>query len=431
MSDIQLLLVGFFVLVIIRVPIAFAMILASVLVMLHMDMPLTSVANNMYASINSFPLLAVPFFMLLGQVMNVGGVTDRLVNVSNAWVGHIRGGLGHVNVLVSMLFAGLSGSGASDTAGVGSIMIPTMYKAGFSMPFTVAITAASSTLGVIIPPSIMMVLYGALAQISIGALFLAGIVPGVLIGLSQMFYCWMWSRRYGAPVEKPLPYRERLIITFKAIPPLMLPLIILGGITFGIYTATEAAAIAAFLGLVLVLFVYRETPLRRLPSIFSESCIHAAMPMICVAGAGILGWLIAYLDAPAQISDWILSVTNTYYGVFGMVVLAMLVLGTFLSPVATVVIFMPIIQSLGQAANLEPIHLGLIVNLTLALGMVTPPYGICLLIASELGGISAPRAFLSIVPMFLLALGIIVAGIFWPDLFLCIPKHFMPGAFAH
>ena len=431
MSEIQLLIVSFFVLVLVRVPIAFAMILSSILVLWQMDMPLTSVANHMYAGINSFPLLAVPFFMLLGQVMNAGGVTDRLVNVSNAWVGHIRGGLGHVNVLVSMLFAGLSGSGASDTAGVGSIMIPTMHRAGFSMPFTVAITAASSTLGVIIPPSIMMVLYGALAQISIGALFLAGIVPGLLIGLSQMFYCWLWSRKYGAPVEEPMPYKERFKETGRAIPPLLLPLIILGGITFGIYTATEAAAIAAFLGLVLVLLVYRETPLRDIPKLFSESCVHAAMPMICVAGAGILGWLIAYLDAPAQISGWILSVTSSYYGVFGLVVLAMLMLGTFLSPVATVVIFMPIIQSLGEAAQLEPIHLGLIVNLTLALGMVTPPYGICLLIASELGDISAPRAFLSILPMFLLALGIVVAGIIFPDLFMCVPKYFMPSAFMY
>jgi tripartite ATP-independent transporter DctM subunit len=389
-----------------------------------------SVVNQMFAGINSFPLLAVPFFMLLGQVMNGGGITDRLVNVSNVWVGHIRGGLGHVNVMVSMLFAGLSGSGAADTAGIGSMMIPTMHRSGFDKPFSVAITAASSVLGVIIPPSIMMVLYGALAQISIGALFWAGLIPGVLIGAAQMFYCYYRARKYNYPRAPKVTWGERITVTAKAVPPLLLPLIILGGITAGIYTATEAAAIAVAYGFVLVLVFYKDVGIKQLPKVFANACVGYALPMFCVSAAGIMGWIISYLDAPTIISNWILGITTSYFGVYAMIVLAMLVMGTFLSPIATIIIFMPIIQALGEAANLNPIHLGLIVNLTLALGMVTPPYGICLLIGSQIGEISAPRAFVAILPMFLLALAIIIAGIIWPDLFLFLPKMIMPGSFA-
>ena len=429
MNPLVLLMGSFFLMIFIRIPIAFAMAISSILVVLQLELPLMSVINQMFAGINSFPLLAVPFFMLLGQMMNGGGVTDKLVNVSNVWVGHIRGGLGHVNVLVSMLFAGLSGSGAADTAGIGSMMIPTMIKAGFDKPFSVAITAASSTLGVIIPPSIMMVVYGALAQISIGALFWAGVVPGILIGASQMLYCYRLARKYNYPRCEKATIKEKAVVTFKAIPPLFLPLIILGGITAGIYTATEAAAIAVAYGFVLVLFVYKDMNWRELPKVFQNAAVSYALPMFCVSAAGIMGWLISYLDAPAVVSGWILGMTTSYYGVFAMIILAMLIMGTFLSPIATIIIFMPIIQGLGEAAHLDPIHLGLIVNLTLALGMVTPPYGICLLIASQLGDIPAPRAFLAVLPMFLLALFIIILGVVWPDLFLFLPKMIMPGSF--
>jgi tripartite ATP-independent transporter DctM subunit len=429
MNPLLVLLGSFFLMVAIKIPIAFAMAISSLLVIIQLDLPFMSVVNQMFAGINSFPLLAVPFFMLLGQLMNSGGITQRLVNVSNVWVGHIRGGLGHVNVMVSMLFAGLSGSAAADTAGIGSIMIPTMLQSGFDKPFTVAITAASSTLGVIIPPSIMMVIYGALAQISIGALFWSGVVPGVLIGLAQMFYCYYRARKYHYPRCEKASWGEKAKVTFQAIPPLLLPLLILGGITAGVYTATEAAAIAVAYGFVLVLTAYRDIKWKDLPRLFANAAISYALPMFCVSAAGIMGWLISYMDVPEMISKSILNITTSYYGVYAMIILALLIVGTFLSPIASIIIFLPIIQALGEAARLDPIHLGLIVNLTLALGMVTPPYGICLLIGSQIGKISAPKAFVAILPMFYLALGIIVAGVIWPDLFLFLPKLVMPGSF--
>ncbi len=430
MDALALLMGSFFLMIVIRVPIAFALTVSSIGTLAYLDLPLCSALNQMYSGINSFPLLAVPFFMLLGRLMNDGGITDRLMKVSDAWVGHIRGGLGHVNVMVSMLFAGLSGSAAADTAGIGSMIIPTMVRSGFDKPFSVAITAASSTLGVIIPPSIMMVVYGALGQVSIGALFLAGVVPGVMIGLAQMGYCYYRAVRYDYPRCKRVPMLQRLKVTFFALPPLCLPMIILGGITMGIFTATEAAAIAVGVGLILVLAVYRHIGFRDLPEVFSDAAVGFALPMFLVSGASVMGWIIAYLDTPQLISDYILSITHSYYGIYAMIVLFLLIMGTFLSPLSTVIIFMPILQGLGSAANLDPIHLGIIVNLTLSLGMITPPYGICLLIGAQLGNISAPRAFVALIPMLLLALGIILLGIVFPDLFLFLPKLIMPEAFA-
>lgn len=428
MEALGLLMGSFFVLIFIRVPIAFALALSSLATIFYLDIPSALVLNQMYSGINSFPLLAVPFFMLLGKLMNDGGITERLMKVSDAWVGHIRGGLGHVNVMVSMLFAGLSGSAAADTAGIGSMLIPTMIKSGFDRPFSVAITAASSTLGVIIPPSIMMVVYGALGQVSIGALFWAGVIPGLMIGLAQMGYCYYRALKYDYPRCERVPMKRRLKITLMALPPLSLPIIILGGITAGIFTATEAASIAVGVGIILVLFFYKNITLKDLPSVFADASVGFALPMFMVSAAGVMGWLIAYLDTPELISNYILSVTTSYYGIYAMIIVFLLIMGTFLSPITTIIIFMPILQGMGNAAHLNPVHLGIIVNLTLSLGMITPPYGICLLIGAQLGEISAPRAFLAVMPMLLLALFIIIFGVIFPDIFLFLPRMIMPGS---
>ena len=430
MNPLALLLGSFFLFIAIRVPVAFALAMSSLAVILQLELPFMSMINQMFTGINSFPLLAVPFFLILGRLMNDGGITDRLLRVSNAWVGHIKGGLGHVNVLVSMLFAGLSGSSAADTAGVGGMLIPAMIKSGFDRDFTVAITASSSVLGVIIPPSIMMVLYGAMGQVSVGALFLSGVVPGVLIGFTQMLYTYYISKKRNYPSLPRVNYKERVVTTFKAIPPLTVPLIILGGITAGIFTATEAAAVALLLGIVLVYGVYRDAPWRELPAIFSEGVVMYSLALFAVACACVMGWLIAYLDAPAMIANFMLGITTSYLGIYTLLVIFLLIIGTFLSPVASIIIFLPIIQGMGNAAGIQPIHLGVIVCLTLALGQVTPPYGICLLIACQLGEISMPRAFFATLPILLLAIVVIFLGIIFPNLFLFLPKLLMPAAFV-
>lgn len=427
MNPLVVLMGSFVLFIFLRVPVAFALGVSSLLTIATLGLPFVSVINQMYSSIDSFPLLAVPFFLLLGRLMNHGGITDRLVKLSEALVGHIKGGLGHVNVLVSMLFAGLSGSAAADTAGIGAMLIPAMRKAGFDRGYSVAVTAASSTLGVIIPPSIMMVIYGAVGQVSIGALFLSGVVPGLLIGLSQMGYTLFVAHRFGYPRKQRRPLRAMGREFVRAIPPLILPLIILGGIIGGIFTATEAAAIAVVYGLLLMMVVYRSIEFRDIPKLFADAVVEYSLPMLAVASAGIMGWLIAYLDAPTAIAEIITSLTGSPVGIFIMIVLFLLIIGTFLSPITAIIIFLPIIQELGSTFAIDPIHLGIIVVLTLSLGMVTPPYGICLLIAAQIGGISAPRAFVAVLPLIALGLLIIVTGILIPDLFLFLPRMVMPA----
>ncbi|WP_096200759.1 TRAP transporter large permease [Bacillus sp. FJAT-45350] len=425
MDPLVLLLVSFLVLIVIKVPIAFALGLSSMITIFYLGLPMATIINQMFSSVNSFPLLAVPLFLLLGRLMNDGGITDKLVHLASSLVGHIRGGLGHINVLVSMMFAGLSGSAAADTAGVGAMMIPAMKRARFDAPYAVAITAISSTLGVIIPPSILMVIYGAIGQVSIGALFLAGIVPGILIGLMQMVYTYILAIKKGFPSSPKTTVSEKGTALIKAIPVLLLPLIILGGITGGIFTATEAAGIAVAYGLILMMF-YRSLNLRKLPGILADSIVNYSLPMLAVASAGIMGWLIARLGAPEMISGFVMSITTNPLAVYLLIVVILLIVGMFLSPVTSIIIFMPIIQELGQAAQADPVHLGVIVILTLSLGMVTPPYGICLLIATQIGEISAPRAFMAILPLIGISLAIIIVGVLLPDIFLLLPKLLMP-----
>ncbi len=426
MNPLILLMGSFFILLLLKVPIVFTFIISSAITLVRLNMNLMSVVNHVYASIDSFSLLAVPFFLLLGQLMNYGGITERLVKLSNKLVGHIRGGLGHVNVLVSMLFAGLSGSSVADTAGIGAMLIPAMKKAGYSVPFSAAITASSSVLGGIIPPSIIMVIYASLARISIGALFLAGVIPGVLIAFSQMAYTYYVAIRNDYQPIAAFSLKEAVGAIGPAIPPLMMPLIIIGGISAGVFTATEAAAVAVVYGLLLILVVYRSISVRELPGILGKALVDYSLPMMAVAASGIMGWLIAYLDAPELILSFIMDITEAPFGIAMLIVLFLLVLGTFLSPIIVVVVFLPILQAMGAAANMEPVHLGIIVVLTLSLGRITPPYGICMLVAAQIAEMPSHRVFIASIPMIVLALGIIVIGIVFPGLFLAFPRLLMP-----
>lgn len=416
----------FFLLVFLKIPIAFSLGLASVIPMLYLNIGLTRMVNSMYSSINSFPLLAVPLFLFLGRLMNEGGITKRLVNFSDSLLGHVQGGLGHVNVLVSMLFAGLSGSATADTAGIGAMLIPAMKESDFSTEFSVAITAMSSTLGVIIPPSIFMVIYGSLGQVSIGALFLAGVIPGILIGISQMIYVYYNAKKNNFPIHQRVSLKELGITTIQALPALLLPLIILGGVISGVFTATEAAAVAVVYGLFLMFIVYRSYRIRDLPIIFKDTVINYALPMFAVASAGVMGWLIAFMGAPQIISASILNITQSYFGIYMFLTLFLLLIGTFLSPITTIIIFLPIIRQLGAAAGFHPVHLGVIVVMVLSMGMVTPPYGMCLLVAAQIGEISPIKAFSTIIPLLAITLFIIVLCILFPSLLLFLPRLLMP-----
>ncbi|MEM1289496.1 MAG: TRAP transporter large permease, partial [Pseudomonadota bacterium] len=310
MNPLVLLIGGFFVLVAFRVNIGFALILSSVIVLIVEDLPLASTINQMYSNIDSFTLLAVPFFMFLGRILNKGSITERLLALSNASVGHIRGGLGHVNVFISMVFASLSGSAAADTASVGSILIPAMKKAGYSPAFSAALTAASSTLGVIIPPSIILIVYGAFGNVSIGALFLGGVVPGLTIGLAMMGYTYVMAVRQGFP-SNPFPgVRVLGKSLYRGAAPMLIPVFVLGGVIGGIFTPTEAAISAVAWALILTFIIYRDVEWRELPQLLMLATVDFAVPLFTVAGAGIFGWLIAFLGAAEIVVNFITSISE-------------------------------------------------------------------------------------------------------------------------
>lgn len=429
MNDLVLLLMLFTIMVSIKIPIAYALGLASLGVIYHMNIPFLSAVNSMYNSVNNFSLLAVPLFMLLAQLMDKGGITDRLFKISDAFVGHIRGGLGHVNVFISLLFGHLSGSAQADAAGIGSMLIPAMKKSGYDAGFSVAITACSSTLGVIIPPSVLLVVYGAMSGASIGALFIAGFVPGFLIAIAQMIYTYVLAIKYNWPRGEKYTWKQRGQALSGAIPVILLPVVILGGTSSGLFTATESAAIACLYAVVLMFMIYRNYDPKEIPAILVHTASEFSLSMFAVASAGITGWLIAYLNAPQMIADWILHITQSYLGVYLLLILFLLFIGTFLSPITAIIIFLPIIQQLGHAVHINDIHLGLIVVLTLSLGMVTPPYGSCLMITAQLGEITIPQAFKSVLPILIITVGIILLGVIFPELFLFLPRMFVPMAF--
>jgi len=368
------------------------------------------------------------FFMLLGRVLNEGQMTAKLVAFADAAVGHIRGGLGHVNVFVSMVFSSLSGSASADTASVGALLIPAMQRAGYSAPFAAALTAASSTMGNIIPPSIIMVIYGAFGQVSIGALFLGGIVPGILLGLSQMVYVYVMACRQGLEPKEFGGLRPIGASMAATWPVLLIPAIVLGGIVSGTFTPTEAASVAAAYALLLALFVYRLLRVSQLPTLLARSVTDFSVPLFAIACAGIFGWLISFLGAGPMVARTISDFTSDPLVTYACLIAFLLLIGTFLSPMTAVVIFMPIIQSIGAATGFHPVHIGVTCVMALTCGLLTPPYGICILIAAQISGKRSGPAFVAVLPLIGITVGLIVLSAMVPDLVLGLPRLFMPDA---
>ena len=417
----------FIVLVVLRVPVAFALGLACVPVFL-LEERLTPILlmNEMFKSYNAFVLLAVPFFLLAANIMNAAGITDRLIRLSRAMVGHLPGGLGHINVTVSMLFAGISGSSTADAAGIGSLLIPQMKKQGYSMPFTVAITACSSVMGVIIPPSILMVVWGGLMTVSIGGLFLAGVVPGVLIALSMMGTVYVYAKMFGYPLYQRSTLKEACIAVLHAVPALMTPLIIVGGIVGGLFTPTEASAIAVLYSFVLGALVYKSVGLKKIPGILYESARFAAISLFCIGTASAFGWLLAYFRVPLALVEYLsqfgVGLTSTGLIVAG----AFLFIGMFIDAIPAIIILGTVLWPLAEFAGMHPIHFAIIGVISLAFGLVTPPYGLCLLISCAIGEIKVHQALRDVAIVLLPMLLVLLLVILSPQLILALPKLLMP-----
>ncbi|MCB1741912.1 MAG: TRAP transporter large permease [Gammaproteobacteria bacterium] len=417
----------FIILVLLRVPVAFALGLACVPVfMLEERLTPFLLMNEMFKSYNAFVLLAVPFFLLAANIMNQAGITDRLIRLSRALVGHFPGGLGHVNVVVSMLFAGISGSSTADAAGIGSLLIPQMKKQGYSTPFTVAITACSSVMGVIIPPSILMVVWGGLMSVSIGGLFLAGVIPGILIALSMMGTVYVYAKLYGYPVYERSTLMELALAVAYAIPPLMTPLIIVGGIVGGFFTPTEASAIAVLYSLILGAVVYKTVGLREVPKVLYDSARLASISLFCIGTASAFGWLMAYFKIPQALVDLLAPYASGVTATGLIVAGAFLVIGMFIDAIPAIIILGTVLWPLAEHASMHPIHFAIIGVISLAFGLVTPPYGLCLLISCAIGEIKVHQALRDVAIILLPMLAVLLLVILLPELILLLPKWLMP-----
>ena len=417
----------FGILIVLRVPVSFALGLACIPIFVINDrLAPILLMNLMFNSYNAFLLLAIPFFLLAANLMNSAGITERLINLSRAMVGHLPGGLGHVNVTVSMLFAGISGSSTADAAGIGSLLIPAMKKEGYDTSFSVAITACSSVMGVIIPPSILMVVWGGLMSVSIGGLFLAGIVPGVLITISLMITVFIYAKRYGYPTYARASVREFATALAKAFFALLTPLIIIGGIVGGLFTPTEASVIAVLYSIFVGVVIYRTITPRGLPKVLYESARFAAISLFAIGTASAFGWILAFFQIPRALVEvmagWELGLSGT--GV--VVALSFLVVGLFLDAIPAIIIVGTVLLPLTSVVGMHPIHFAIIGVISLAFGLVTPPYGLCLLITCSIGEIKVVKALrdvsIILVPMIL----VLALVILLPDLILALPRFLMP-----
>ena len=427
-GEVAAILFGLFgLLVILRVPVAFALGLAVVPVF-FIDPRLTPILllREMFKSYNAFVLLAVPFFLLAANLMNGAGITDRLINFARTLVGHLPGGLGHINVTVSMLFAGISGSSTADAAGIGSLLIPQMKKQGYHTSFAVAITACSAVMGVIIPPSILMVVWGGLMSVSIGGLFLAGVVPGLLIAAAQMITVYVYAKKYGYPIYARSTLRELGAAFVSSFLALMTPVIIVGGIVSGFFTPTEASVVAVLYSLGLGLFIYRTVTITTLPSILYQSARFAALSLFCIGTASAFGWALAYFKIPAALVTYIDGLGLGIVGTGILVALAFLLIGMFIDAIPAIIILGTVLWPVVQHVGMHPIHFAMIGIISLAFGLVTPPYGLCLLIAAAIGEIKLVKALKDVAIILVPMLGILLLVILLPDLILALPRWLMP-----
>lgn len=380
-------LVGFLLL---GVPIAISLGLTAVLTFIFLGegFVLTMVAQRMYSSTTAFTLLAIPFFILAGNLMNTGGITRRVFRFALALVGHVRGGLGHVNVVASMIFSGMSGAAVADAAGLGLVEMEAMTKAGYSPRFSAAITAASSTIGPVIPPSIAFVIYGSITGVSVGKLFLAGCTPGVLMGIALMIAVYFVSRRRNYPKEAMASFKELISSAKEALLALGTPVIIIGGILGGIFTPTEAAVVASIYALFLGLVVYKELTFRDLPRIFWDTLIHTLRVMFIISAAGFFGWLLIHQRIPEQVITGLTALTGNRWGLLMIIIFILLVLGCFLEGIAVLVITIPVFMPLIKLYGVDPVQFGVIMILCSMLGLLTPPVGMSLYAVSSISGVS-------------------------------------------
>lgn len=410
---------------VLNVPIGFSLGVASVVCVLAGDLPNIVIAQRMVAGVNSFPLLAIPFFMLAGAIMETGGVSRRIVDLANTIVGHIRGGLAAVSILACTFFAAISGSTPATAAAVGSLTIPEMTERGYDKVYASAVVASSACLGVIIPPSITMIIFGVVANVSIGKLLIGGIIPGCILSAMLLVTNYIYARKYGFPTGDKHTWKERFKSLADASWGVMMPVIILGGIMTGIFTPTESAAVAVVYGLFVSFFIYKEMTLKDIIPVFYRASLSSAMIMLLIGAASPFGWLMTILQLPQDASAAMLNLTSNKELLYFLMLVCYLILGTFMETGAIILLVVPIFAPIAQHVGIDLIQFGVVTVISLAIGMATPPVGISLFAVCGISKISIAQLTIKILPF----LATLILGMFFlayiPQLTLFLPNLLM------
>ncbi len=424
-----ILLGGFILLLILRIPITFALASVSILTAMYLNIPLMAIVQQMVQGVRSFSLLAIPFFILAGEMMGQGGIARKLIDFANILVGRVRGGLAMVNVVESMFFGGISGSAVADVASTGTIMIPMMKMQGYDDDFSVAITVTSATQGIIIPPSHNMIIYSlAAGGVSVGRLFLGGFVPGVTLGLSLMIMSYFISIKRNYPKGEKISFKQALKTTKDAALGLLTAVIIMGGVISGVFTATESAAVAAVYAFFITFFVYKEIPLKAMKGILYSTLKTLAMVMALIASASAFGWLMAYLRIPAKATQLLLSITSSKVLLLLLINALLLLLGMIMDMAPLILIVTPILYPVVVTTlGMSPVHFGIMLMLNLAIGLCTPPVGSALFVGCAVGKITMERATKAMLPFYLTMFIVLMLVTFIPEITMFIPNLIMPG----
>jgi tripartite ATP-independent transporter DctM subunit len=418
-----ILLGSFFLMVIIRTPIALALALSSLFTAMYIGMPLATVAQCMVNGVNKVALLAVPFFIFAGQLMASGGIAKRLVDLAHVFVGRLRGGLAMVNVLDSMFFGGISGSSVADVSSIGAIMIPVMVRDGYDRDYATAVTISTSVQGILIPPSHNMIIYSLAAgtSISVGMMFMGGLIPGVFMGLTMLVYCYVYAIRKNHPKGKPLSFKESLRIITGAFSGLLSPLFIVGGVVTGVFTATESAAVACVWAFIVTYFIYREIPFREFFNILRRSFKTLIIVLPVIAAANAFGFMLAYLRIPRIATNFLLGISSNKYVVLLIINLILLVLGCIMDMAPLILICTPIMLPVAMGLGVHPVHFGIIMILNLAIGLLTPPVGVTLFVGSSIGEVPIERLVKANIPFYLLLIGVLMVVTYVPAIVMWLP----------
>jgi C4-dicarboxylate transporter, DctM subunit len=414
----------FAVCLILGTPIGVALGLASAVYLFGAGIDLSVVPQYMFAGMDSFVLLCIPGFVLAGNLMNGGGITDQIVRFGNAVVGHIRGGLGLANVVGSMIFAGISGTAVAETASIGAVMIPAMRKSGYDAPFAAALTAAASTVGPIIPPSVPMIIVGTLTGLSVGKMFLAGAVPGVLMGLGMMLTVYVISRRRGYPKGQWQGFGHVLRTSKAAFWAILMTGVILFGIVGGYFTPTEASVVSALYAFVVGLFVYRGFKISALPNILIESAIGSGALVLLVGLANVFGWILTSEQIPQAIAASMLALTTNKYLIILLINILLLIVGTFMETIAALIILFPPLLAVAVKVGIDPIHFATFAVINLMIGLTTPPVGVCLFVSANIAKISLGQISKAIWPFLLCNILVLFLVSYVPQISLWLPSLF-------